>query len=499
MAAPRGKRVAPKQTGRRAPSAPSPLAGSDAPAGQYRFQQRPQIAEIKPKTTMPLGRPMAVAGVALAGILGAGALQGMSSSYADAKIADDAADRAPVPSQREIVVASSTADEAVMHAAEVLNTASAASASDDPKVQAATEHLRNLLDDIEQEALLASGRTQDAASRSAERVSLASSPVISDDSPAPSSTASPSSGVAQGRGAADAAQPSIASASKNKVAQGEAAHHDAASATATVEAEQPVQSVTTEPQVTEPGSAISESGESDVLEAATASDSELSELQASIVVDDKHVAVTLTDDELDLVLSATERLEELMVATSSMSVTSATELKEQALLDAWTQAVDAVADMPTYANGRIPRSALKAVDSAPGQYLRSDAAIMFEQMNAAFKEQFGHDIGMTDSYRSYSLQVSTKAAKGWLAARPGTSNHGWGLAVDLSGKAAQWGTAERNWIVSHGKEYGWVSPNWAQSSKPEPWHFEFVGAKVSPVGSEISGALDVQVARGTFN
>ena len=84
-----------------------------------------------------------------------------------------------------------------------------------------------------------------------------------------------------------------------------------------------------------------------------------------------------------------------------------------------------------FTNGNIPLEVLCAVDFAPQHHLRCDAAEALVRMNAAYREAFGHDLVISDSYRSLAEQVTTKAAKGGLAAVPGTSNHGWGLAIDL--------------------------------------------------------------------
>lgn len=50
-------------------------------------------------------------------------------------------------------------------------------------------------------------------------------------------------------------------------------------------------------------------------------------------------------------------------------------------------------------------------------------------------------------------------------AYPGTSNHGWGRAVDLFNKNAQ------KWIKDNGSKYGWC---WGEV-KSEPWHFTYCG------------------------
>lgn len=126
-------------------------------------------------------------------------------------------------------------------------------------------------------------------------------------------------------------------------------------------------------------------------------------------------------------------------------------------------------------NGQIPTAALCPLWGAPGQLLRADAAAAFGRMSKAYAQQFGRPICVTDSYRSYSAQVALYAAKPNLAARPGTSNHGWGVAVDLCGGVQSFGTVEHTWLFTHAPLFGWFHPAWAEptGSRPEPWHWEF--------------------------
>ncbi|NKY12337.1 hypothetical protein HGA09_18295 [Cellulomonas hominis] len=133
--------------------------------------------------------------------------------------------------------------------------------------------------------------------------------------------------------------------------------------------------------------------------------------------------------------------------------------------------------LDAYANGKIPASALCELGFAPGQQLRCDAAEALEQLNAGFAAAFGTNLVITDSYRSYSQQVACRQQKGSLCATPGTSNHGTGTAVDLGGNAYTFGTDQHDWMLAHAEEYGWTLPDWARAngSKPEPWHWEYVG------------------------
>lgn len=127
-------------------------------------------------------------------------------------------------------------------------------------------------------------------------------------------------------------------------------------------------------------------------------------------------------------------------------------------------------------NGKLPGAALKKLSWDPTEALHVNAAPPFEALNKAYKRRFGRNITVTDSYRTFAQQVATKAIKGNLAATPGTSLHGLGIAVDLGGGINNWGSVERTWFVENAPKFGWVSPSWAQKSgKNEPWHWEYTG------------------------
>jgi hypothetical protein len=135
-----------------------------------------------------------------------------------------------------------------------------------------------------------------------------------------------------------------------------------------------------------------------------------------------------------------------------------------------------------YANGRIPADVLCPLDFAPGHMLRCDAAERLTALSDQFEKEFGYPIPLTDSYRPYAMQVAVKGTKPHLAAIPGTSNHGWGLAVDLGDPIAGGSSPEYVWLRLHAPDYGWDNPSWARldGAKPEPWHFEFFAAGSIP-------------------
>ena len=60
---------------------------------------------------------------------------------------------------------------------------------------------------------------------------------------------------------------------------------------------------------------------------------------------------------------------------------------------------------------------------------------------------------------------------------PGTSRHGYGVALDLGCGVEQFGTDAHRWMKDNGPRFGWVHPAWAEpgGSMPEPWHWEFAG------------------------
>src|SRR5215218_3532949 len=109
--------------------------------------------------------------------------------------------------------------------------------------------------------------------------------------------------------------------------------------------------------------------------------------------------------------------------------------------------------------------------------LRCDAAAAWKAMSAAYAADTGSGICITDSYRTYAGQVRLYGQKPALAAVPGTSNHGWGLAVDLCGGMERFGTAAFRWMTANAGRFGWVHPQWADpgNGREEPWHWEYAG------------------------
>lgn len=134
-------------------------------------------------------------------------------------------------------------------------------------------------------------------------------------------------------------------------------------------------------------------------------------------------------------------------------------------------------DTGTYPNGQFPSSAMCKLETAPQHMLRPAAAVAFDRMSRAYKEETGSYLCITDSYRSLAAQIDVRKRKPTLAAVPGTSNHGLGLAVDLCGGIESFGTPAYQWMKQRAPLFGFFHPSWAEptGSKPEPWHWEFAG------------------------
>jgi hypothetical protein len=116
-------------------------------------------------------------------------------------------------------------------------------------------------------------------------------------------------------------------------------------------------------------------------------------------------------------------------------------------------------------NGQLPASALSPI---PGNgQLRNDAARAYIAMHMAAKRR-GVSLTIIEgpirrTYRPLSAQNmawSIFQHGGNLAARPGTSNHGWGLAVDLMNMI------QRAMVDRIGRAFGWAK---AWSDAPSEW------------------------------
>ncbi|HWS58574.1 MAG TPA: M15 family metallopeptidase [Actinotalea sp.] len=131
-------------------------------------------------------------------------------------------------------------------------------------------------------------------------------------------------------------------------------------------------------------------------------------------------------------------------------------------------------------NGSVPLSELCVPSQAPTGLLDCVAAAAFDRMAAAYRADTGSALRLESAYRSFDEQVAVRAARGALAAAPGRSMHGVGLAVDLAdaGALGEYTAPVYLWMVEHAAAYGWYHPvemGPGGSGPAEPWHWEFGG------------------------
>ncbi len=121
-----------------------------------------------------------------------------------------------------------------------------------------------------------------------------------------------------------------------------------------------------------------------------------------------------------------------------------------------------------------------------GQFMASDAADAFNAMAAAAYNSdgpWGQVVLLAGSaFRDIAqqgvlyAQYLARAMLPPVVAKPGTSNHGAGIAVDIadgSGRSITQGSPEFLWLSANAPFYGF---SWSEGQAVnEPWHWDFVG------------------------
>jgi len=109
----------------------------------------------------------------------------------------------------------------------------------------------------------------------------------------------------------------------------------------------------------------------------------------------------------------------------------------------------------------------------PGGRLAKEAAANWLALRAKGGKEMGiwiSPLGPQSSYRTFAQQERFwslyRSGRGNLAARPGTSNHGWGNAVDLAHPPTM-----RKVVDRFGAPYGW---RWGEAAS-ESWHVTYRG------------------------
>lgn len=131
---------------------------------------------------------------------------------------------------------------------------------------------------------------------------------------------------------------------------------------------------------------------------------------------------------------------------------------------------DLAAWQAQFENGRIPQSALLRVPGTDHLMEPNAAFALASMINAATRD--GVVLGIGNTYRDYAGQVAAyqryQSGQGALAADPGTSVHGWGLAVDFN-------ITPQNhaWLVENAARFGFSNPFGTSFDAVENWHWEY--------------------------
>ena len=165
-----------------------------------------------------------------------------------------------------------------------------------------------------------------------------------------------------------------------------------------------------------------------------------------------------------------------------------------------------IPDDITIRNGELETTGLLYTDPASGAKLIKDAKDDWLKLTAAYKRKFGKQL-KGSGYRTYDSQVNVRMIRqagdecsgnkyqksgirgegagdrnanckvvGW-AAIPGTSNHGWGSAVDIDRAGSGW-TGDR---AGNSPEFRWLNKfapsefNFNFGVKKEHWHLDWLG------------------------
>jgi hypothetical protein len=131
-------------------------------------------------------------------------------------------------------------------------------------------------------------------------------------------------------------------------------------------------------------------------------------------------------------------------------------------------------------NGKLTN--LTPLSSNSNHKLNPEAAAAYDKMVKAAKED-GVTWSITDSYRPFEIQDKIfdwdyykktkkrrkKGTAGTPVAYPGTSNHGWGAALDL---VVKYGDKAHKWLTDNASKFGFSNP--FSNPRTEPWHWEHV-------------------------
>jgi hypothetical protein len=133
-----------------------------------------------------------------------------------------------------------------------------------------------------------------------------------------------------------------------------------------------------------------------------------------------------------------------------------------------------------FQNGDVAAKKLMIDFDGEGHFLQPSAARSLQAFAHEFELAFGAEFTISEAFRDIPTQQRLydlwRTGKGNVAAVPGTSSHGQGLAVDINSwvyGSSQY-TDRHRWLRENAPRFGW---SWELVGKPsgEPWHFNYVG------------------------
>jgi len=110
-------------------------------------------------------------------------------------------------------------------------------------------------------------------------------------------------------------------------------------------------------------------------------------------------------------------------------------------------------------------------------YLEPHAAQAWRNIQAAAAAA-GFNLSFNEGYRDLATQQYYRnlylSGRGNPAGIPGTSNHGYGLAIDINSPMTSWTTPAQQWWLANEARFGWSSAQGRADN--EPWHKVYVGS-----------------------
>lgn len=137
-----------------------------------------------------------------------------------------------------------------------------------------------------------------------------------------------------------------------------------------------------------------------------------------------------------------------------------------------------------FSNGEIPLDELTVIDypgveptgpSLNPMRLKPDAAVAFYALLDAYHSETGDYLHVDEGYRDLATQWYwwNHSAPG-NASYPGTSNHGWGAAVDFYQNDVSYGNDKWSWLANNAATFGFTP------LASEAWHWNYSGDYVPP-------------------